>query len=343
MHELGSLLDRLASLPHDGAVLATLVSVDGSSYRRPGARVLFTSDGTKMGSISGGCLEADVQSRAQRVMTTGEPELITYDTTSENDLIWGVGLGCSGMVRVLLEKVPPSAKWVQRARANLHNGQQTPLRIAWKPINGTPLGTTLCQGITHEVDPQLGVFCDTLFPPLRLAIFGAGDDAQPLVRIAKELGWHVTIADPRANFATAARFPQADRIVHARATELVDQAVLTSDTISVVMTHHYVHDVPVVAALFRRTNSYLGLLGPKKRAEKILQDLASAGGVPTADQRSRFYAPVGFDLGGETPAEVALSIIAEIQAFLTGRAGGPLRERVLPIHDSLQNSALPLP
>jgi xanthine/CO dehydrogenase XdhC/CoxF family maturation factor len=176
------------------------------------------------------------------------------------------------------------------------------------------------------------IFVETVGPPTALIIFGAGNDAQPLARFAAELGWHVTIADPRAAFATAARFPTADALVVAPADQLAVMLNPKPGTLVVVMTHHYVHDVPLLHALLSRPLAYLGLLGPKKRAEKILADLAADRLPITPEQRARLHAPVGLDLGADSPEQVALSILAEMQATLSGRNARPLRERTRPIH-----------
>jgi xanthine/CO dehydrogenase XdhC/CoxF family maturation factor len=174
---------------------------------------------------------------------------------------------------------------------------------------------------------------ESVAPPTALVIFGAGDDAQPLARLARELGWHVTIADPRAAFATRERFPSVDAVIVGRADELVNKVMLDADSVAVVMTHHYVHDVPLLRALLKRPLAYLGLLGPKKRAEKILEDFTREGVTISADERARLHAPVGLDLGADTPEQVALSIVAEIQAVIARRDGRPLRDRTGPIHE----------
>ncbi len=327
---------RPASAPPP--VLATLVSVAGSSYRRPGARLVVTATGQRLGSISGGCLEEDVLARAQRVATTRRPELVTYDTSAENDLVWGVGLGCHGVVQVLLEPIPsPAPEWVATVSANLAARRPTELAVVWQlPASAPPfaLGTYLAAALPPDSAPvNAAIFRESLRPPPSLLIFGAGDDAQPLAALASQLGWHVTVADPRAAFATAARFPSADRIVVAPAAELVARLAPEPAALAVVMTHHYVHDVPLLRDLLPLNLSYLGLLGPKKRADRILADLARDGLTLNSDQVSRLHAPVGLDLGAERPAEVALAILAEMQAALTRRNARPLRERTRPIHD----------
>ena len=333
MVELQSIVHRLTH-PHDGGggVLASLVKAEGSSYRRPGARLLITPDGTRIGSISGGCLEEDLIARASQVAATGSAELVVYDTTSENDLVWGVGLGCNGVVRVLLERLPPVPLWASMLAAQFQSHRATELRVIWESSERSLLGTHLRTDLSH-VPADAEIFDDLVHPPTRLVILGAGDDAKPLAKMAKGLGWHVTIGDPRAEFATRSRFPDADEVAVAPAAQLVDRIGPPPDALAVVMTHHYVHDVPLLADLLPRCLPYLGLLGPKKRAAKILSDIQSQGHAFTSAQLQRLHAPVGFDLGAETPEEVALSIVSEMRAILAQRDGRPLRDRDRPIHD----------
>jgi xanthine/CO dehydrogenase XdhC/CoxF family maturation factor len=331
MKELPAIVASLCAADSSGGVLATLVSVEGSSYRRPGARLLVKADGTRIGSISGGCLEEDVMVRAAKVQASGQPDAVVYDTTSENDLVWGVGLGCHGVVRVLLERLPPQPAWAAAIASNATRRRQTALVVKHGGNEPDQWGTRLAA--PGDCPDPGALFLDIVAPPTALAIFGAGDDAQPLARLAKELGWHVTIADPRSAFATAPRFASADTIVVAPASQLVDKVAPGPDAVAVVMTHHYVHDVPLLRDLLARPLAYLGLLGPKKRAEKILDDLSAQGTTITAEQRAHLHAPVGLDVGADSPEQVALSIVAEIQAVLTGRSARPLRERTRPIHE----------
>jgi xanthine dehydrogenase accessory factor len=331
MKELPAIVAALTAPHAPPAVLATLVSVEGSSYRRPGARLLVRTDGKRIGSISGGCLEEDVMARAAKVQATGHPDAVVYDTTSENDLVWGVGLGCHGIVRVLLEKITSQPAWANALLQNFACRRKTALAVTHGGEDLTRWGTRLATP-GDCADPER-LFLEVVAPPAALVIFGAGDDAQPLARLAQELGWQVTVADPRAAFVTRERFPGADVLVAAPADQLVEKTAPDADTLAVVMTHHYVHDVPLLRALLARPLAYLGLLGPKKRAEKILGDLEQQGAAISAEQRGRLHAPVGLDLGADSPEQVALSIIAEMQAVLTGRNAQPLRQRTQPIHE----------
>jgi xanthine dehydrogenase accessory factor len=329
MREIPPILRSLLGPGARPSVLATLATVEGSSYRRPGARLLLTADGQRLGSISGGCLEEDVLVRARRVLTGGTTETVVYDTTSENDLVWGVGLGCHGVVRVVIEKLPARPAWAVALAANFAARRPTLLAVGHTGADPAQLGTRLTEIPT--VDP--GTFFDLVLPPPALAIFGAGDDAQPLARLAHELGWHVTVADPRAAFSTTARFPTAQTVIAAPAGDLVGRVAPDAATLAVVMTHHYVHDVPLLRALLPCPLAYLGLLGPRKRAERILADLARDGLTITPEMLARLHAPVGLDLGADSPEQVALAILAEMQAVLARRDARPLRERTRPIHD----------
>jgi xanthine dehydrogenase accessory factor len=331
MKELQAIVGHLcrANAP---AVLATLTAVEGSSYRRPGARMLIAEGKVRIGAISGGCLEEDLVERSQRVASSGNAEVVTYDTTAENDIVWGVGLGCSGIVRILLERVPPRPAWAAALDENLRAGRATELVVVWDAGDGL-VGTRL------RDDPVAGrqgsgscVFRERVEPPTLLTIFGAGDDAQPLSRMALELGWRVTIADARPTMLTEERFPGVFALVLGLVDELVARAAPLPGSFAVVMTHHYRHDAPLLRDLLPLPLSYLGMLGPKRRTEKILAEIAQAGLPVTPAMRARLHAPVGLDLGADAPEEVALSIIAEMRSVISGRDARPLRERELPIH-----------
>ncbi|HVU35248.1 MAG TPA: XdhC family protein [Opitutaceae bacterium] len=331
MKELQAIVYNLLESASGPSVLATLVAVEGSSYRRPGARLLVLPDGSRIGSISGGCLEEDVLARARRVAGNGIPDTVIYDTTSENDLVWGVGLGCHGVVRVFLERLSPRPAWAQQLADNFAARRPTRLAVTHENSDPAQLGTSIADPATAN---GAGTFVQTVAPPTMLHIFGAGDDAQPLVRLAKELGWVVTVNDPRPAHGTHERFPTADAVITGPVEELAAAHVFDCDSLAVVMTHHYVHDVPLLRELLPQPLAYLGLLGPRKRAEKILADLTAAGIDITPEQRARLHAPVGLDIGADGPEQVALAIVAEIQASLAGRSSRPLRERLEPIHRS---------
>jgi xanthine/CO dehydrogenase XdhC/CoxF family maturation factor len=327
MNELKAIVGQLAR-SGSPSVLATLVTAEGSSYRRPGARMLICEGRPSIGSISGGCLEEDLIQRAASVAALGRAVTTLYDTAAENDLLWGMGLGCHGTVRILLEPLPPRPPWAAVVAENLRVGRATRLDVVWESPEG-PLGTALASG---AAEAPAGVFRETVEPPAVLAIFGAGDDAQPLARQALRLGWRVTVADSRPKMPTPSRFPGVSALVLGPVDELVARAAPQPGTLAVVMTHRYLHDLPLLRHLLPLPLAYLGLLGPRMRADRILADLAAGGLAITAEMGSRLRAPVGLDLGADGPDGVALSIIAEMAAVVAGRDGRPLRERTLPIH-----------
>lgn len=328
MKEMQAIVGHLCA-SRQASILATLISVEGSSYRRPGARMLLAPDLPRIGAISGGCLEEDLIEHARRVGQTGRPKLVLYDTTTENDLAWGVGLGCHGVVKVLLEALPPNPAWAAAVAENMRQHRPTRLEVVWQGPEGS-LGTRLAAG--DGPTAAQGTFCDTIEPPTALAIFGAGDDARPLARMAIELGWSVTVADPRGAMATHARFPGVSALALGPAEELVARAAPQPGSLAVVMTHRYREDVPLIRDLLPLPLAYLGLLGPRLRADRILREVEAGGLSVTPQMRSMLRAPVGLDLGSEGPEAVALSILAEMSAALAGRDARPLRERTLPIH-----------
>ena len=330
MPELTAILGALAAQRGTPAVLATLVGVEGSSYRRPGARLLCLADGSRLGSISGGCLEEDLLEQARGVLDSGAARTVTYDTTAENDLVWGVGQGCQGVVRIFLERLPAdSPVWVETLRAQLAARRAVPLAVHHG--GPAPTGTQLTAALPASV-PRAEVFLETIPVPPALVIFGAGDDAQPLAALAKTLGWHITVADARAAYATPSRFPSAAALIVAPAAELAARADPGAGDFAVILTHRYADDLELLRRLLPHPLAYLGLLGPRKRTDRLLAQLRAEGLAPTGEMLAKLHAPVGLDLGGRTPETVALAILAEVQARRSGCAPGFLRDRPGPIH-----------
>jgi xanthine dehydrogenase accessory factor len=381
MNELQAIVDvyQKACARGERMALATVVNVEGSAYRRPGARMLITESGQTVGTISGGCLESDVMERAAQVVETGVPRVIEYDTRGNEDIVWGLGLGCNGVVRVLLESLHEGsygARALQFVAACLHtrrrgvmatiihpaetmDGEHRECQIGERFIYGDDEFNSSDQSLAAgEFSPriredarrslidgrsvmrsyetntsQTEIFFDVIEPPRPLIVFGAEQDAKPLVRLAQTLGWHATIVDTRARRATTERFNEADAVVLCRAEDVATHVTLTPDTVVVVMTHNYLHDVELLRTLLPASLSYLGILGPKQRTTKLLQELHTHGSVFTNAQLARLHSPIGMDIGAETPEEIALAIIAEIKAACASRRGGFLRDRNAPIHD----------
>ncbi|MGI4862902.1 MAG: XdhC family protein [Janthinobacterium lividum] len=347
--------------------LATVVEVIGSAYRRPGARMLVTEDGELTGAISGGCLEGDARQRARRAIFQGEPALVTYDTRDEDDPRHGLGPGCQGVVRILLEPLnfADEANPLEILRgfaqhpvpavlATVFETDTTGLKAAVGQrvllseagvVRGTPLlaaplaaaaSATLAQGQSQVLDIEtdagpVRASLEILTPPLRLVVYGAGNDAQPLVHLAASLGWHITVVDGRPNLATAARFPEAAavRIVPVRELETA-----TPDPLAyhVLLSHNYAYDLAALQTLLGSPAPYIGLLGPRLKAQRLLDELDAAPVALIEQLRERLRSPIGLDLGSETPEEIALCVVAEIQAQRSGRQGRPLKERAGTVH-----------
>ena len=313
------------------AALATLVKVEGSSFRRPGARLALLGDGRRAGSISGGCLESDLLLRLEQVRQTGKPERVRYDTTRENDLVWGVGLGCHGIATIYIEAIEGVPRWCSAVIDQHRNRSTISLSVIWESTRPESQGTWLQSEAPAD---SLHRFDQVLPPPPQILLCGAGDDAQAVARLAHELGWTTVVTDPRPGVCTAQRFPSASACIVCAPEEVVQRIPLDTHSMAVVMSHHYVHDVPFVRALLDSPVSYLGLLGPRKRAVAIAEAVGAERSVPAERILEKLHAPVGLDIGGDGPEAVALSIIAEIHATLARRDGRPLRNRTAPIHEA---------
>jgi xanthine dehydrogenase accessory factor len=373
MRELSGIVRAFeqARLEDKATALASVVSVEGSAYRRPGARMLVTEDGQTTGTVSGGCLERDVMLRARRAIERGDITLATYDTTDEDDLDFGVGLGCRGVIQVLIEPLPRACEpsYLPLLDELCRRRETGVLATVWRmsgPI-GARYGSRLLLGGSGRLwddigDPRLAaridedarealrgrrsstrtyalpgghaeVFLELLQPPIPLVIFGGGHDVVPLVRFAGELGWHVTVVNGRPVAASRARFPSADAVLLCRPDHVTEEVRLGGDAVAVVMTHNYRLDLRLLEVLLPSPVRYLGVLGPKSRTERLLQELSDMGIAASEAQRRKLHAPVGLDIGADTAEEIALAIVAEIRATLAGRVGGPLRDRQTPMHE----------
>src|SRR5262249_54997298 len=256
----------LAALGGGEAALATLVGVTGSSYRQPGARCLVLPDGSAIGSISGGCLEEDVRQRARKVLGAGGWPPGGYDTGPGDRPIWGTGLGCQGEVRVLIEKLPfPPPGWIPELRENLRSRRHTDLQVIYQANDPGQLGTRLANGTALPAGAH--ALSERVAAPPSLIVFGAGDDAIPLVHLARELGWQCTVLDSRPAYGTAERFRDADEVASASIEALAGHPSIDAYSHVIVMTHRYRDDVALLRLLLARRLAYLGMLGPRRRTE----------------------------------------------------------------------------
>ena len=355
--ETGEIVSRVAHLAADGrrAAVATAVRISGSSYRRPGAKFLVEDDGGTVGGVSGGCLEADVRVVARDVMRTGTPRLLHYETGGDDRTIWGLGLGCNGSVDIFVQSAtdPASSETLAAARVLLeeHDTSFAIATVVDAPggigrsmlvdPRGVVTGSTgdaeidrivrqridasLADGRSRldEIDDRL-VFTDVLSVPPRLVVCGAGDDSRPLVAYASDVGFSVTVIDHRPDFLTPARFPSARQLLQLRAGDDISALRVNGRTLVVAKTHSFANDREWVRSFLQAGAPYVGLLGPRARREEILGQI----GVDAP----QVFGPIGLDVGADGPEQVAISIVGELLAFHSTRAGGHLREKTETIH-----------
>jgi xanthine/CO dehydrogenase XdhC/CoxF family maturation factor len=376
MRGLQEILAALGSI-QEPAVLATLVRVKGSSYRKPGARMVLAAAGGQTGVLSAGCLETDLKARVAAVLEKAQPQVAAFDLGSELDLIWGTGMGCQGTAEVLLEPVLPgrTAPWMSLC-GQLLAGRRSGVLATVFGVQGEtvhPVGErflldpqgqsllppagpfaeelalgmaqALAQGTPANLtlpscSGSLDILIEPLLPPFALWIFGAAEHARPLARLAKELGWFLGIVDHRPALATAERFPEADRIILGHPPESLRELPLDGRSAALVVSHVYDKDRQALAALLQQPLGYLGLQGNRARSARILQELQDEGLVLTEAQRQILHIPAGLDLGAESPEANALSMLAEVQAALANHGGGSLRDRTGSIHGSSRPLAL---
>jgi len=366
--------------------LATVVQVEGSSYRSPGARMLITEDGELTGAISGGCLEGDALRKAQLVMFQQQSMVVTYDTTDDDDAKFGVGLGCNGIIHILIEPIEPKDAFhpinllklclesrqdrvlltfydLKHKRAQqvgtrllLENGQwigdadlapghnvKLPPRHVLEAACNKVLSDQKSLILPYE-NEQCRVFVELIKPPVALVVVGAGNDAIPLTQFAHILGWETTVVDGRADYCTPSRFPKAHRLLHSKAELVADAISVDQQTVVVLMTHNYNYDLTVLTHLASSDAGYLGVLGPKKKMDKMLEALKKNGVQLSREELDKIFGPIGLDIGSESPEEIALSALAEIKAVLERKAGTFLRDKKGPIHedDAVRNSPVDL-
>lgn len=348
------------------AAVATVVRVRGSSYRSPGARMLITDDGKWVGSISGGCLEGDALRKARQVMIDNKPITVTYDTNEDSNQNLGIGLGCNGIIDVLIEPVDANIeKNPISLLQDLKNIQQ-PVALATVFSGPACIGEKLLISDTNvssnlgnaslkflikerlstlfesrqsrseaftEAGETYDVFLELVQPGFSLIIFGGGFDARPVSQLAKSLGWEVQVTDECAAHIAPLFFPTADKLSLCQRQFIDRDFNITPYTACVLMSHNYEYDRDVLKKLVTTNAPYIGIMGPKKRFDKMLNDFAKDGIKLSDDQLSRIHSPIGLDIGAEAPDEIAVAIISEIQARFSNRSAGFLKERDGAIHE----------
>ncbi|MDB6169850.1 MAG: alanine dehydrogenase [Verrucomicrobia bacterium] len=363
MRELLELAEARRQAAHETLALATVFRVDGSSYRRIGARMLVGGRGRIAGSVSGGCLEESVVLEAQKTLVDRRGRLLTFDTTRSDDLVFGSGLGCQGKIWVTIELLPAHEAWPLAELVHRVRLQRTP--VVWitrlfdepegvrfqtlsctdagdalpPPSLGAPVAEVFSTGKNRVVDDASSpALIEWIAPPVALLIFGGGPDVMPLVTLAAALGHEVTVVDRRPDVARSENFPGALRVLCARSPQVLLLVPADGRTAAVLMNHHYETDRDVLGILLSLALPYVGLLGPRRRTERILFELAERGLAISPDTAAALHGPAGLDIGAADPTQIALSILAEIQATLADRSGGKLKFRAAPIHLDREDS-----
>jgi xanthine dehydrogenase accessory factor len=355
--ETSRILQLLARLAEQGrgAALATVVNVQGSAYRRPGAKVLIADDGAMTGSVSGGCLEADVREVALSVIRRGTPQLLHYDTGTDDEMPFGLGLGCNGAVDIFVQRAttPDLVETSRRIMALLQGDDAFAVSTIVRGAtglgrsivvgpDGRPGGSTgdanLDRMIAARASEFLGtgtsqlydleghhLFTEIQLPPPSLLVLGAGEDTRPLVVCASDVGFRVTVVDHRPAYLTPDHYPVGTGLVAARSDSSISDLPLGPGAYAVVKTHSLEHDREWVRRLLASEIRYIGVLGPRARIEEVLRELG-------AEEDERIFGPVGLDLGAYGPEQIAVSIVAELLALHWDREPVHLRMKESAIH-----------
>ena len=353
---LQAVRDARAARPTVPLALATLVNVEGSSYRQPGARLLVDAEQRVLaGAISGGCLEGDVAVRAADVCTTNAPVLLRYDLREDLETIWGFGAGCDGIAHVLLEPLS-DVTWLQNAHDAMLRRTRPVLvtvfggtdphtalgehelvehaAISPQPLHiKSPLSTGQPHvGVESCGDYTRNVLSEPLNAPVALHLIGAGRSAEAFATIAAAMGWRVTVIDHRPALLAQLRLPDAAQRLVRRADQNLDDLPMDERTVVAILTHIFETDVAWLRQLLVSPVAYIGVLGSRNRAARLVDQLTKDGLAISGAMQRRLFAPIGLDLGGETPESIALAGVAEMEAVLHERPGGFLRSRQSPIH-----------
>jgi xanthine/CO dehydrogenase XdhC/CoxF family maturation factor len=330
-------------------VLASVFETEGSTYSKAGAQMLITGDGHFQGMLSGGCLEGDLAERAQTVIESGLPQSVTYDLGKNDEELWGLGVGCDGLIRIFLQPLLPGESYepfTSMARAFAGDSAQYAVTVLESSLPDLAVGASMVsvdstvafcdidddytaaikakaaialqemRSFSEDIDFQGGaakLLVSLLRPPPEILVLGAGLDAEPVVRLASELGWRVTVQDHRPAYIESGDFTTAEHVHCVPVADVSGSLDLNVYAATIVMSHHLASDRQYLKQLAASSVDYIGLLGPRDRRRRLLEEL----GELSESLESRVHGPAGLDLGGRGPASIALSIIAEMHQHLT--------------------------
>ena len=335
----------------ESLVLATIIATEGSTYRKPGAMMLISRDGAFEGMISGGCLEGDLLHHAAEVFGNGETAFVTYDMHAGEDLVWSLGLGCDGVIHLMLQRLDRADDFgfLKQLDASHKARQAVLVALVIQAAEGLSCGafalldqSDISLGVLHlqqslraaaapwpawrfrqrgPDSPAAGATVIQVHMParIRVLICGAGPDAVPVARVLSELDWEVQIVDHRPAFAKEERFPANCSVIQCRPQRLAESVDLNEVDAVVIMSHHLENDASYLGQVATCEIPYIGVLGPRSRRDR-LREMADCGDL-------RIYGPVGLDIGAELPSAIALSVAAELHAVLNHRDGLSLTRR----------------
>lgn len=301
-------------------VLATIINTAGSSYRKAGAMMMINDLGQYFGMLSGGCLESDIMRQARRCWDDGANRTVKYDMREEEDLAWQLGIGCGGMVEILLQPVSQANHYLLLDQLYLHLQNHQVCRYIQNIDNSKPhnqlslLADEGASALIHGLSKQgeHTVFNQVIRSAFYVAVFGGGVDARPVVAMAHAVGWQVILLDPRSSYARQGYFDDAQEIIRTPFEQLEQADWLQNIDAALVLTHNIKLDAAALALLQHSKVKYVGLLGPLHRTERVLEHAE----LSTQQLRYPLANPVGLRLGGDLPESIALSMIAELHAFL---------------------------
>jgi xanthine dehydrogenase accessory factor len=350
MSEIKKIYKKIVEEQNKGleVALATVISIKGSAYRRPGARMVISEDGNIFGMIGGGCFDADVKEIALNVMKTKTPELHLYDL--KGDEVWGLGLGCNGSVYVLIESLSTEQgkEWLKQTGISLNNQESLliehnidhPLHFQFNTQNGAVSFNRVYHRGSYKDDTnrvkrgsQSSVFEEIIKPGPRLVIFGAGHDVIPLVDYADQAGFHVCVVDPRVDLLNTERFQRASEFICARPENFHEKIMPKLGDYVIFMSHRIEYDAAAFKFYYKQPVSYFGFLGPKRRSNQIIFDFLHLDQSVFEQLNDRIHSPIGINIGSETAEQVAFSIVSELLAVKNHTDPKFLRDKEGSIHE----------
>jgi xanthine dehydrogenase accessory factor len=343
-HEFKNLIQDyiVAKSIKQNVVLATVVDLDGSSYRRPGVRMLIREDGKISGAVSGGCVEKEVFRQAQSVFETGSPRLMTYDGRYR--------LGCEGILYILIEAFNPDPVILEKFQESIEERRSFHIKTVYSKAEGEQAlsGSMIIFGDSekHPFSSKIPLvkasgkdllsFEQEMKPPFKLFIFGTEHDAVQLTHFSNRTGWEVTVVGSIKDPKSLEDFPGAKEILHLEASEIPTSIKVDNTSAIILMAHSYVTDLKHLMALKDSRPAYIGLLGPGKRREKLLNEFIEQQPDIEEDFLDVIHGPAGINIGAETPQEIAISIISEILSVIRNQKPMQLKDKKGRIHSDIK-------